>query len=240
MIRPEQVTTKAVLLDVDTGVAIDEVSRRMVEKLHAAAIKDSGLDTEFWLHHKTTHISRLYPNSDLNKEWVDIAAQEAVQEELLPQGLFLKAKASGRTILFEPTWEEDSLADGQVDIQTLASELHSQDSPSPAVGIIINAGDRTSHACLKDRLAIACAHGGFQTVLRTSEYIPVDADLTRAISPESLVSFLAPLSRLTKFLVGSHQPDRNSRFLALPGSKPMMHAMIKLAGVQGWKLNIVV
>ncbi|XXH00688.1 hypothetical protein Hte_007038 [Hypoxylon texense] len=239
-VRSEQATVKAVLLDVSTSEEIGEVGRAVIDKLQGAQIKDTGLDTEFWLHDNVVHVPRLYPNPDLNKEWGDAAAEDDVEEQPLPLKQPLKAKTANGTVLFEHVGEDDALAEGQVEIQVLASELPSPGLPALCVGTINRVGGQTPDASFEGKLAVAYDHEGLQTVLRTSEYVLVDASMTETPSPESLAYLLAPLSRLSHFLVGPHALDSGSHILALPGPKPIIHALAKIASLRGWNLDIVV
>ncbi|KAI0157190.1 putative polyketide synthase [Hypoxylon sp. FL1284] len=240
VIRSEKATAKAALLDVSTNEEMGQISRTVMDKLQSVQIKDTGLDTEFWLHNSIVHIPRLYPNSDLNKDWDDAAAQDSVQEQQLPQGQNLKAKTADGTVLFEPVTNDDVLADGQVEIQALASELYSPAVPALFIGTITRLGGQSPDASLEGKLAAAYGHDGPQTVLRTSEYALVDAYLAEGTSPASLASLLAPLSRLSDFLAGPHALSDGSHILALPGPKNFVHTLAKLAGLRGWKLDIVV
>ncbi|CAJ2500303.1 Uu.00g031560.m01.CDS01 [Anthostomella pinea] len=69
VIRSEQAAARAILLDVDEDEWASDVANVLLECLTSACTKDSGNDTEFWLHRGTVYIQRIGPNLGLNQQW---------------------------------------------------------------------------------------------------------------------------------------------------------------------------
>ena len=116
-IRSEQTAAQIVLLDIDYGETPEDVGKVITSQWETANIKDSGYDTESWLHKGVLHISRVYPHGGLNQ------GETQAQEKLLPWGLPLKARNTNGQLVFEPQSQLARLADDEVEAQILASEL---------------------------------------------------------------------------------------------------------------------
>ncbi|RYC58310.1 hypothetical protein CHU98_g7900 [Xylaria longipes] len=61
VLRSEQASLKAILLDVDHDEPIKNVAQAIINKVDAMSSLSSSSDTEFWLHEGVLRISRLYP-----------------------------------------------------------------------------------------------------------------------------------------------------------------------------------
>ncbi|KAH9894722.1 ketoacyl-synt-domain-containing protein [Xylariomycetidae sp. FL2044] len=69
VIRSEQAVARVMLLDVDNNERASDVADVMMDCLTSACTKDSGNDTEFWLHQGVAHIQRVQPNIHINEQW---------------------------------------------------------------------------------------------------------------------------------------------------------------------------
>ncbi|KAI0855937.1 hypothetical protein F4860DRAFT_507101 [Xylaria cubensis] len=61
VLRSEQASLRAVLLDVDHDESINNVAHTIISRLNIMSSLSSSSDTEFWLHDGVLRISRLYP-----------------------------------------------------------------------------------------------------------------------------------------------------------------------------------
>ncbi|KAI0466697.1 hypothetical protein F4859DRAFT_288396 [Xylaria cf. heliscus] len=61
VLRSEQASLKAILLDVDHDEPIKNVAQAIITKVNSMGSLSSSNDTEFWLHEGVMRVSRLYP-----------------------------------------------------------------------------------------------------------------------------------------------------------------------------------
>ena len=232
-IRSEQAAARIVLLDIDYGEAPEDVGKAITSQLETAEIKDSGYDTEFWLHKGVLHISRVYPHGGLNQ------GETQAQEKLLPWGLPLKARNTDGQLVFEPHSQRPRLADDEVEAQILASELQRSTSGSRLLvyGTVLRVGSSVDQY-LVGRHIVTPSDDGLQTVVYTSAYAVLDED--EHGPPETLLSKLLPLFPIVNLCLFRNKVARGDFLLSLPGSKPFMTTVARLAKAVGWKLNIVV
>ncbi|MCJ1356960.1 MAG: hypothetical protein MMC33_006956 [Icmadophila ericetorum] len=233
VIRSEQAAARIVLLDIDSDEMFQDVGKAIISKLETANTKDSGYDTEFWLHRGVLHISRVYPNEKLNQK------EARAQEKPLPEGLPLKARTIDGQLVFEPDPQRAAMSDNEVEVQVLASELQ---LPTPGsrllvCGTIIRAGSLIDRS-LVGRHVVTFVYDGLQTVVRTSTYAVVDEN--EPTSPEALLQTLSPLCSLVNLCLVSTKLAQGDCVLLLPGPKPIVSMMARLAKAAGWKLGIVV
>ncbi|KAI1139424.1 ketoacyl-synt-domain-containing protein [Hypoxylon sp. FL0543] len=128
VIRSEQAAARIMLVDTDDTEEAQDVAEVIIRCLESACTKDSGKDTEFWLHRGAVHVARVYPNSELNRRWnEDNTASAGPQIVPLPVEEPLKVKALDANVVFTSTRELDSLGietstGGVTDIPTPVSE----------------------------------------------------------------------------------------------------------------------
>ncbi|KAI5926673.1 ketoacyl-synt-domain-containing protein [Camillea tinctor] len=130
VVRSEQAATKIMLLDADDEETAPDVSAAVLRCLATACTKDSGSDTEFWLHQGVTHISRVYPNYELNKHWEYLDGNDS---EVAPQSVGppaktpLDMKPAKATVIFTstrkvPVDEEEDQSAGSHETQVIESK----------------------------------------------------------------------------------------------------------------------
>ncbi|KAI0838541.1 ketoacyl-synt-domain-containing protein [Hypoxylon sp. FL0890] len=128
VIRSEQAATRIMLVDIDETEKTEDVAEAIITCLDSACTKDSGKDTEFWLHQGAVHISRVYPRFELNRQWSeDTTTSTGPQVVPLPVKEPLKVKPLDSNVVFTSTREVKSYGNetpinGVVDIPTPASE----------------------------------------------------------------------------------------------------------------------
>ncbi|KAI1407966.1 ketoacyl-synt-domain-containing protein [Hypoxylon sp. FL1857] len=120
VIRSEQAAARVMLLDIDEAEHTQDVAEALVKCLDSARTKDSGKDTEFWLHQGAVHVARVYPNSELNQQW-----NEGTTVSTGPQVVPLSAE--------KPL--EIKALDGNV-VFTSARELHAHGTETPTNGVV--------------------------------------------------------------------------------------------------------
>lgn len=211
----------------------EDVGKAITSQLETADIKDPGYDTEFWLHKGVLHISRVYPHGGLNQ------GETQAQEKLLPWGLPLKARNTSSQLVFEPQSQRPRLADDEVGAQILVSELQRSTSGSRLLvcGTVLRVGSSVDQYPA-GRHIVTPSDDGLQTVVYTSAYAVLEED--EHSPPEMLLSKLLPLFPIVNLCLFRNKVARGDFLLSLPGSKPFMTTVTRLAKAVGWKLNIVV
>lgn len=232
-IRSEQTAAQIVLLDIDYGETPEDVGKAITSQLETADIKDSGYDTEFWLHKGVLHISHVYPHGGLNQ------GETQAQEKLLPWGFPLKARNANGQLVFESQSQRPRLADDEVEAQILAWELQRSTSGSRLLvcGTVLRVGSSVDQY-LVGRHIVTPSDDGLQTVVYTSAYAVLEED--EYSPPETLLSKLLPLFPIVNLCLFRNKVARGDFLLSLPGPKPFMTTVTRLAKAVGWKLNIVV
>lgn len=232
-IRSEQAAARIVLLDIDSDETSQDVGKAILNKLEAADTKDSGHDTEFWLHKGVLHTLRVYPNESLNETEIQ------AQEKPLPEGLPLKIRTAEGRLLFESDQQGAAISDNEVEVQVLASELQESSPGSQLLvcGTIMRTGSSLDHS-LVGRRVIAFAYDGLQTMVHTSAYAVLDED--KYASPEALLQSLSPLYPLVNLCLANSGLKQDDCVLSLPGPKHIVTTLTRLAKAMDWKLGVVV
>ncbi|KAI0836869.1 putative polyketide synthase [Hypoxylon sp. FL0890] len=238
VIRSEQAAAKVVLLDFDRGESCHDVAQALVDKLYSADTKDSGKDTEFWVHHGTLYIPRIYPNTALNKEWDENAQSSNVQEKVLSKGVTLKAKTIDGGLAFEQESQKPALADNEVEIQVEASELHLTSGASTLIsGQVTQAGASVDQAVVGKHV-VAFAYDELRTVVRSSAFVVLDGS---EITPSAaLVGTLAALQPFAHADVLGSKIAPGSYVVALPGPMHFTIASLLLTVAAGASGAVVV
>lgn len=186
------------------------MGKAITSQLETADIKDSGYDTEFWLHKGVLHISRVYPHGGLNQ------GETQAQEKLLPWGVPLKARNTNGQLVFEPQSQRPRLADDEVEARILASELQRSTSGSRLLvcGTVLRVGSSVDQYPV-GRHIVTPSDDGLQTVVYTSAYAVLEEDEHNP--PETLLSKLLPLFPIVNLCLSRNKVARGDFLLSLPG-----------------------
>ncbi|KAI1751035.1 hypothetical protein F4782DRAFT_201506 [Xylaria castorea] len=237
VIRSEQAAAKVVLLDIDEAEDPRDVCRAIIHTIGSTATKDSGHDTEFWLHQGTMFISRVHPHDNLNR---DIGRNQP-QRVPLNGPLKLVSKTADGQFVFEPQGrgEPAPLDDDQVEIEALASEWpsYSPGSQTLVLGTVTRISSSVNQQ-LTGKSAMTFAYDTLQTVFPTSAYA-ILGDWCREVSPENVVRAMASLCPLINLCLVSAKLERGDTIISLPGPEQSIKMLVKLANVMGWRLNVV-
>ncbi|KAL8832579.1 MAG: hypothetical protein Q9170_004823 [Blastenia crenularia] len=234
VIRSEQAAARIVLLDFDTKEDNENVGRAVVSRLDYVAPKDSGADTEFWLHQGVLHVDRVRANQSLN---VDNSVLPAVVEtQLLPSGAHLSGEIQEGRLHFRPDSPEPApLAKGYVEIQVKASDLQkTTDTECMVFGQVLRLGTDVDFSLIgKD--VVAYAPQAYSTLVQTAVWEPAS---TR-IEPMSLLATIPSLCQAVNAAVRTAKSEIGEQILLLPGPTSIIQAFIRVAHVFNWKLTIV-
>lgn len=231
VMRSEQAAARVVLLDIDSDETPQDMGKAIISKLETADTKDSGQDTEFWLHKGILHVSRVYPEESLNSK------DGLAQEKPLPEGLPLTAEIADSQLVFKPLPQRSVMPD-EVEVQVLASELPLS-APGPQLllcGTIIRVGSSVDRS-LVGRRVISFGYDELEAVVNTSTFTVIEED--EDVSPEALLRTLSALYPIVNLdLIGTNLAQ-GDYVLSLPGPKPFMSMIGRLAKAAGWKLDVV-
>ena len=232
-IRSEQAAARIVLLDIDHGETSEDVGKAIISMLDAADTKDSGHDTEFWLHKGCLHISRVYPYDSLHQN------ENKAPEKFLPRDLLLKANTVDGQLILESDSKRLRLSDNEVEVQVLASELQKHTSRSQLLvcGQVLRVGSAVDQSVVGRRI-VALSYDGLATMVYTSAYALLDED--EHSSPETLLSALMPLYPIVNLCLFRNKLAPSDFVLSLPGPESFTTAIANLAQAIGWNLTIVV
>ena len=241
-IRSEQAMAKITLLDVDTDETVGSIVDAILSHVGTTATKDSGADTEFWLHNGITQVNRVIPSNVLNDQFS--ASLEPAEEALLPAGKAYRGKAAGGELLFLPNSlrEQSELGAYEVDIQVESSEFEKSDlqtrteSPRIVAGKILKVGN-----CLDPSLVgqdtVAYTTEAYSTIIR----LPRDlCTLFTHLEATDLVATLPNLCKAVNAILDTAKVHETEHVLLLDAPLTIVRAFTSLGGVLGIKFTIVV
>ncbi|KAI0449945.1 hypothetical protein F5B21DRAFT_492788 [Xylaria acuta] len=237
VIRSEQAAVRVTLLDIDEAEEPRDVCRAMIHTIGSTATKDSGCDTEFWLHRGVLFISRVQPHENLNRD----LGQNQPQKVPLNGPLKLVNKTADGQFVFESQGRGELVAldDGQVEIEVLASGWPSYSPGSQT--LVLGTVTRTSSSVNRELIgksAITLAYDTLQTVFPTSAYAIV-SDRCREVSPEKILRAMSSLCPLVNLFLSSVKLERGDTIVSLPGPEQSIKMLVGLASVMGWRLSVV-
>lgn len=235
-IRSEQASARVALLDISHDEKPQDITQAIIAKLDSVATKDSGSDTEFWLHRGVLHIPRLHSRADLNREWGETDKSVDIPRKALPAATVLKHKKRDSGVAFEPESPQTDLASDEVEIQVETSKAQLTSGPNILVsGTVVQAGAPNQSALGKRVVAF----GQDESTVRTSTYIAV-GDTEASSRPEDLLAALSTLQPLVHAHVLGGKMGDQSQVLALPGPKSTTTMLVLLAKALGFNLCITV
>ncbi|KAK1979454.1 putative polyketide synthase [Colletotrichum cereale] len=234
----EMAASRVVLLDISEDEAPEVVGRRAMELVTRAGTRDSGSDTEFWLHEGVLHISRLVPDGDVNRQLYDGARLADLPSGPIPEGKPMKVRVTGGGDLgLEPLVHEAALAPDEVEIHVSTSQRPSSNPWGVLVmGTISRIGDDVAASAV-DKQAIGVVTGDLSTVVRTSTFTIVEVG--QAVNEEFLLETLGLLSKIVDLTLNKTQLHPGDHVLALPGSEMATGLVSQLAVAHGWNLAVV-
>ncbi|TGJ83710.1 hypothetical protein E0Z10_g5040 [Xylaria hypoxylon] len=237
VIRSEQAAVKITLLDVDSEEEPSNICRAIIHTLGSTATKDSGCDTEFWLHQGIMFISRVHSHDSLNRD----LRQSQPQKVPLSGPMKLINKTADGQFVFERQGRGEPVAldDDQVEIQALASgwPSNSPGTRTLVVGSVVRTGASVGRKLVGKR-AIAFTYDTLQTVFPTSAYAII-SDGCQRICPEGLVHTMLPLCPLVNLCLTSAKLNRGETIISLPGPEQDIKMLVRLAKTMGWRLSVV-
>lgn len=242
VIRSENASAMIVQLDVDEEEQPTDVAEALLGALWDAPTKDSGKDTEFWLHKGVMHIARVVPNHPLNREWASHTSPTSHSPDIkpLPDGVRLKPSVVDRqlTLTYDEAEASCSLGSDEIEIQILASELQSTpNTPAVVYGRVLRRGSSVPVDVAAGDQVIALTTETFTTVVRTASYIRYDSSAGSDMT--TILAGVAALSKVVNMCITAATVSSSDRILALPGPKSTLYALVRLGQAMGWKVSLV-
>ena len=234
VVRSEHAAARIVLLDFDITEEMQVVGQAVVTRLDHVAPKDSGADTEFWLHGDVLHIDRVAANHSLNME--KSARPAAPETQLLNSGAVLTADVKeGRLHFKSDSSAPATLLDGQVEIEVKASDLQqSANTTTMVFGQVLRTGPNVGSFFIgKD--VIAYTLHAFSTRVQTAVWELADAE----IDPLNLLATVACLCPVVNAAIRTAKAENKERILLFSGPAGFTHAFIRLGYIFNWEITVV-
>ena len=239
-IRSEQAAAKISLLDVDVGETPETICNAIIDKINAIGTKDSGVDTEFWLHDETINIPRISRNVVLNNMFS--ASAESPRETILAAGEDLRGSIRDAALVFSPPDFDNrpELNDHELDLQVnnfelVPSDLQSQSSiPRIVTGRVLRAGKGLDPTLVGQE-------GAFYTTEMLATLIRSPASLGGCytdLSGVELTKLLPDLVKTVNALLEVAKIRYGEHLLLLPAPQPFIEAVIGLRRIFGFKLTV--
>ena len=239
-IRSEQAAAQIVLLDIDVKESLECVAKTLHQKLADVPMKNSGKDTDLWLHQGTIHVGRVISNATLNGRLS--ATAEDTKQSILPADTALGGKyVNGELNFSSRAPENQGLSDLEVEIQVEASEHQANDvqsdneSPRIILGKIHRVGSSVDAARVGQTTAVYTKEG-YSTMVKATEHMCVKAagfDVAR------LAATLPNLCKAVNCLkAGYVEPGEHA--LILPAPLPLVGAIVGLSRAFNFTTTLVV
>lgn len=239
-IRSEQAAAQITLLDIDVDESLECIGETLYQKLGNVATKNSGQDTEFWLHQGVVYVSRIVLNAALNDRL--LATTVAVKQSVLPAEKALDSKIVDGELNFCPRAPENQdLSDLEAEIQVEASEYQTYDvqsdngPPKIVLGKILRVGSSMDPVMVDQTMALYTKQS-YSTMVRATQGMCVSAagfDVAR------LAATLPNLCKAVNCLkAGNVEPGEHA--LVLPTPLPIVGAIAGLSRAFNFKITVVV
>ncbi|KAI1121261.1 hypothetical protein F5Y10DRAFT_256700 [Nemania abortiva] len=237
VIRSEQAAVKLTLLDVDAEEEPHDICRAIIHAVASTATKDSGCDTEFWLHRGVMFISRVYAHDGLNEN----LRKPQPQKVPLSGPLKLVSKTADGQFMFGPRVQREpaTLDDTHVEMEVLASSWPSYSPGSRTLvgGTVVRTGALVDQQLVGKR-AIAFTYDTLHTVFPTLAYA-IAGSGCHQVSFESLVHTMSTLCPLVNLCLASAKLERGDIIISLPGPERDIAMLARLSTVMGWRLSVI-
>ena len=240
-VRSEQAVAKIALLDVDVDESSDAIAGTIYDKLQKVETKNSGEDTEFWLHQGVVHVSRILPNLTLNDQFG--FEEDATQEAVLPAKTALGGKiVDGELSLCSSSVAEHELASDEVQIQVNASEFQADDlqsnhgMPRIVVGKILNVGNDVDTANV-GQVIVTYTDAAYSTIVRAKQSMCYSAE---GFDMTTLAATLPNLCRAVNCTIKAGNIHEGAHVLVLPMPSAILGAIAGLSRAFGFRTTVVV
>ncbi|KAI2609240.1 hypothetical protein GGR54DRAFT_643554 [Hypoxylon sp. NC1633] len=237
VLRSEHAASNVILLDFSLNEENRDIGAAINSRLEAPGTRDTGHDTEFWLHHGVLYIGRVHPEKSGGNEEI----QGQPQEKFLDGSLSISDRtADGQFAFRSEERQQPILASGEIELQVLASQWPSSTRGSQILvsGTIIKVGSSVSQE-LVGKGAVAFAYDGFRTVVHTSAFAVIGDVAPGRLFPELLVGKLPSLCPIVRLCLINAKLGEGDVVVSLPGPKADMGALAILARALGWSLSAV-
>lgn len=220
-IRSEQAAAKITLLDFDAESDPQAISQSLSDLLESVGTKDSGAETEFWLHNGELLVPRIVPNEILNES---ACKKLAVTETKLTSDAKLIGAFEDGELIFEQNTALD-LAPTEVEIQVDASINHAQKSQF-VVGTVSKTGQKV----------LAYTDAAYASTVKAPAY--AITELTASINSAKLLANVAALSSALNAisLVGSAK--EGDLVVLLPTSQAVTNTVVVLKALKHFDLVV--
>lgn len=239
-IRSEQAAAQITLLDFDLDESLGCIGDTLHQKLGNVTTKNSGKDTDFWLHQGVIYVSRLVPNATLNDRVS--ATTDATEKAILPAKTALNGKfASGELNFYPKTPEHEELSELETEIQVEASEFQTNDiqsdnePPRVVLGKVLRVGSSMDAATIGQTMAVYTKEE-YTTIVRTTE--PVCANAA-GFDVAHLAATLPNLCKAVNCLKAGNV-EAGEHALILPTPLPIVGAIAGLSRAFNFEITLVV
>lgn len=239
-IRSEQAAAQITLLDVDVDESLECIGKTLHQKFGNVATKNSGKDTDFWLHQGVTYVSRVVPNATLNDRLSPTT--DNTKQSVLPAETALGSKIVNGELNFCPRAAETrELSDLEAEIQVEASEFQADDlqsdnePPRIVLGKVLRVGSSMDAATVGQTMAVY-TKAGYSTMVRTTEHMCVN---TAGFDVAHLAATLPNLCKAVNCLkAGYVEPGEHA--LVLPAPLSIIGAIAGLSRAFKFQITLVV
>lgn len=236
VIRSEKAAVMVTLLDVDRDEDPRDVCRAIIHSLGSIATKDSGCDTELWLHRGIMFTSRVYAHDSLNQD----LKKHQPQKVALSGSLKLADLTADGQFMFESPGQREpvTLHDDQVEIEVLSScwPSYSPGSRTLVAGTVVRIGASVEESFIGKR-AMAFTYDTLQTVFPTSAYTIISNGYDEVTS-DNLLHTMSSLCPLVHLCVSSAKLERGDTIISLPGPEKDITMLARLSTAMGWRLSV--
>jgi acyl transferase domain-containing protein len=242
-VRSEQIAARISLVDIDLDVSIHDATAVILDRLQHNRVKDSGLDTEFWVQKGgVVHVPRLIPQDALN----DIFSGDSTTpvEAPMNDGVAYKGCIVGKELVFKSqscTSIDESLGEREAEIQVTLCEISGEDlsteseRPRICTGKVVNIGSSLEPSLVGQEV-VTYTKGYLETRIKSSSFTPT----TKLLEASQVIATLPGLCNVVQAVVNTGKAKAGDHVLLLPSKFSFVDAVSRLGKVIGFQVSAVV
>ncbi|KAL9121427.1 MAG: hypothetical protein Q9187_002019 [Circinaria calcarea] len=246
-VRSEQAAARIALVDIDEDVTIEDVTPILLDKLEHNSVKDSGLDTEFWIRGcGIVHVPRLISQDALNLPLSDdIVSAISVP---IDENVEYESSINGNDLVFEP--KRSSSGDKDLDvleaeIQVIYSELSAEDlstgsqRPRIVLGKVLDIGSGLEQSLVGQEV-VTYINRCFETRIKSSAFVRISTAADALPEAPQFIATLPNLCKAIDAIVKTGKARSGDHVLLLPSALPFVDAVARLSRVLSFQFSAVV
>ncbi|XWW95273.1 hypothetical protein V2A60_003228 [Cordyceps javanica] len=229
------------LLDYNDEEDFDILTDTITQLLLHNSPKAAGRENEFWLKKGVLHVSRLVPDTLLNRDMNTESELNNVQSCKASSNQPMKIRTMDGKVVLKPVAQDTALGPAEVEIRLSSAEEHFEDvTQTLVIGTVTRTGDLLP-SDLTGKRVVGHVTGELTTFARTEVFVTLDNEESIAhVNDQTLIEAVIHLSSILDLLLDRIHMQRGDTLLILSGPQATVTALARLSKARGWVLVIAV